>query len=481
MNIRENVVYFEVWLTLFELIRYFRINDPYRLAALLTLMLALYLPFFIDSPSLTIPELKSMIIGEKVREGLSPYSELIESTAPLTSWIYAFIDMIFGRSLLARHIIAFLIIFSQSLFLGIMFIDKKVFTENTFIPSVLFSILFFFSFDTLALTGELMASGFLLLALNSLFREIEFKVQRNETVFNLGLFISLASLCSFATSIYLLASLGILAFYTRSTPRKYLLMIFGYVLPHVLVMSLYYLSGNLDALWSYYYIPNMDMPPAGLVNLKTLFVLGAIPLFYLLISIIILNREARFSKYQSQLLQAMFLWLMTSFPQIAFSRDLRPQNLIVLIPCLAYFITHLLLLIRRRRFAEINFWVLTLSIVTIAYLSRYNKLGSVNYENLVVTKAAPVTNKKVLVLGEGIDVYRSNELGSGFLDWSLSEKIFRDPDYYDNVMIVYNSFKNDPPEIIIDRNNLMSGFLKRIPELNKAYVKTSEDTYTLKQ
>lgn len=444
-------------------------------------MVAMYLPFFIDSPGLTFPELKSMIIGEKVHEGLSPYSELIESTAPLTSWIYAFFDMIFGRSLLARHILAFLIIFSQSLFLGLMFIDKKVFTENTFIPSVLFSVLFFFSFDTLALTGELMASGFLLLALNNLFKEIEFRVQRNETVFNLGLFISLASLCSFATSVYLLASLGILAFYTRSTPRKYLLMIFGYVLPHALVMSVYFLSGNLNDLWSYYYVPNLDMPAAGLVSVKTLLILGAVPLFYMVVSIVILNREARFSKYQSQLLQAMFLWMMSSFPQIAFSRDLRPQNLIVLIPCLAYFITHLLLLIRRRRFAEINLWVIIASVVSLAYLSRYGKVEAVNYSNLLVSNTAPVTNKKVLFLGEGIGVYRTNELGSGFLDWSLSEKIFRDPDYYDNVMVVYESFKKDPPEVIIDRNNLMAGFFKRLPELNKAYVKTGEDTYTLKR
>jgi hypothetical protein len=463
------------------LIRYFRINDPYRLVGLLVLMVAIYLPFFIDSPALTIPELKSMIIGEKVHEGLSPYSELIESTAPLTSWIYAFFDMIFGRSLLARHIVAFLIIFSQSLYLGIMFINKKVFTENTFIPSVLFSVLFFFSFDTLALTGELLASGFLLLALNCLFREIEFKVQRNETVFNLGLFIALASLCSFATSIYLLASLGILAFYTRSTPRKYILMIFGYVLPHALVMSVYYLSGNLDALWSYYYVPNMDMPPAGLVSVKTLLVLSAIPLFYMVVSVVILNREARFSKYQSQLLQAMFLWMMSSFPQIAFSRDLRPQNLIVLIPCLAYFITHLLLLIRRRRFAEINFWVLTLGIVLVAYLSRYNKITSVDYSGLLVAKAAPVKDKKILLLGEGIHVYRTNELGSGFFDWSLSQKIFRDPDYYDNVMVVYEAFKNDPPDVIIDRENLMAGFLKRLPDLNKDYEKTGADTYTRKR
>ena len=460
------------------MIRYFRINDPYRLVGLLAILIVIYLPYFIGDQVLTIPELKSIIIGEKVHDGFAPYSQLIDSTPPFTVWINAFLDMLFGRSLLARHIAAFFVIFSQSVYLGIMFIDKKAFTENTFLPSVIFSILIFFSFDTLTLSGELYGAGFLLVALNYLFKEIEFRIQSDEIVFNLGLFISLASLCSFANSVYLLAALGILAFYSRSSPRKYMLLVFGFLLPHMVVCSLYFLSGNLGALWSYYYQPNFGFQASSLISLKGLFVLGAIPLFYLIVSVVILNREARFSKYQSQLLQAMFLWLMSSFPLIFFAPDLRPQNLIVLIPSFAFFITHLLLLIRRKRFAEINLWVLLIGVVLISYLSRYGKLSSVDYSQLIV-KQRPVTSpKKVLMLGNDIAIYQSNELGTGFFNWSLSKEIFERPDYYENVITVSNFFKEDPPDIIIDKDNLMMEYFNRIPELKKQYSKDSGNTYS---
>jgi hypothetical protein len=133
-------------LIFFDLLRYFRINDPYRLAGLLALLVAIYLPFFISEQVLTVPELKSIVIGEKINDGLSSYTELIDSTPPLTIWINSLVEMVFGRSLMARHIIAFILLFFQSAYLGIIFIDKKVFTENTFIPTVVFSILAFFFF-----------------------------------------------------------------------------------------------------------------------------------------------------------------------------------------------------------------------------------------------------------------------------------------------------------------------------------------------
>jgi hypothetical protein len=426
---------------------------------------------------LTVPELKSIVIGEKLNDGLSSYTELIDSTPPLTMWINSLVEAVFSRSLMARHILAFVLLFFQSAYLGMIFIDKKVFTENTFIPTVVFSILAFFSFDTLALSGELYGAGFLLLALNSLFKEIEFKEQRNETVFNLGLFISLASLCSFANTMYLLAALGILAFYTRSTPRKYLLMVFGFFLPHALLSSVYFLRGEMAMLWEHYYAPNFNFQSTSYIGVKSLLMLGAVPLFYLLVSVVILNREARFSKYQSQLLQAMFLWLISSFPLIAFSRDLRPQNLIVLIPGFSFFITHLLLLIRRRRFAEINLWVLLVSVVAIAYLAHYEKLGAVDYRLLVLKNQQPDFSKKVLMLEDDVSVYASHHMGTGFFDWSLSRTVFENPDVYDNVLLVRESLINDPPDEIVDPNNLMGPFLARLPELQKRYIKTSQTTY----
>lgn len=181
------------------------------------LLLILYLPLFISDTQVTIPELKNLVLGEKQNEGYRMYVGVVDNTAPLAAWTHEVLDTLFGRSLLIRHILAFVIIFFQSAYLGFLFIAKKVFSENTYIPSFLFSLLFFFSFDTLTLSNELLGSGFLLLALNYLFQEIEFRTERDESIFNLGLAISMASLFQFSFTVYLFGAAVILVIFTRST------------------------------------------------------------------------------------------------------------------------------------------------------------------------------------------------------------------------------------------------------------------------
>jgi hypothetical protein len=462
-------------------LRYFRINDPYRLLGLLGLLIIIYLPLFIDGPGLTKPELKSLIIGEKVYEGNVPYTELVDSTGPLTSYLYAVLEMLFSRSLLARHILGFFILFSQSVYLGFLFINRKTFSENTFIPSLLFSILAFFSFDTVMASGELMASGFLLLALNSLFKEIEFRAQKTETVFNLGLYISLATLCSFSFIIYLLSACAILIFYTRSSPRSFMLLLFGFLLPQFVVMSLYYLNNALPQLWQYFYLSNLTILSAKLVSTTTVVYLGIVALFYLVVSVIMLNREARFTKYQSQLLQSMFFWMIFSLFQIFYSNDFRPQSFIVIIPSFCFFFTHFLLLIRRKKFAEMNIWIMLIGTIIISYLARYNKIDSIQYNNLMAKESqSKIQGKKLLVLDDDLSLYRNNALATNFLNWNLSQSYFKQPNYYENVILVYESFKHDPPQIIVDKHNVMPAMLERIPALKHEYKNEGGGIYTRK-
>ncbi|HYG20248.1 MAG TPA: hypothetical protein VD816_15025, partial [Ohtaekwangia sp.] len=92
------------------MLRYFRINDPYRLLALLAILLVIYLPLFIDAPEATRPELKSILLGEKVQEGNRLYLDVVAQVAPLAGWFDAFFDLLFGRSLLARHILSVIIV-----------------------------------------------------------------------------------------------------------------------------------------------------------------------------------------------------------------------------------------------------------------------------------------------------------------------------------------------------------------------------------
>src|SRR5690606_3378012 len=179
--------------------------------------------------------------------------------------------------------------------------------ENTYIPSLLFLMLTLVSFDNFSLTADLGAFGFLLLALNSLLTEIEFKVQRDETIFSIGLFISLATLFNFSCIIYLPGVVLILILFTRNEVRKYLLMITGFMLPHLVIAAVYFINGNLHDIWQSFYLTNLVFPTASLISFKSILILCSVPLVYLLIAVVVLNREARLTKYQSQILTAMFL------------------------------------------------------------------------------------------------------------------------------------------------------------------------------
>jgi hypothetical protein len=452
------------------LIRYFRINDPYRLVGLFILLLILYIPLFIYDHELTVPELKNLLVGEKQNEGYPMYHGVIDNTAPLAAWTHEVLDTLFGRSVLMRHILAFLIIFLQSAYVGILFIAKKAFSENTYIPSFMFSLLFFFSADTLSLSNELLGSGFLLLALHNLFEEIEFRSEGDESVLNVGLCISLASLFAFAFIVYLLCAIVILLLFTRSNPRKFLLLIFGFLLPHLLVISLAFLNDSTAELWQYYYVSNLSFERVEFVSTQTLLTLSAIPLFYFIISMVILNREARFSKYQTQIVQTILLWLAVSIIFLFYTKDLRPQSLIVFIPGLSFLFTHFFLLIRRKKFIHLNSWVLFIGIVTVAYLGRFEKIESIDYTRLwVPEEAGEIRGKRILVLDDSITFYHNNLLATPFLNWDLSQDVFRHPDYFENVTQVYQSFKKDPPEVVLDRENLLKNFLDRMPEIRAVY------------
>jgi hypothetical protein len=90
-----------------------------------------------------------------------------------------------------------------------------------------------------------------------------------------------------------------------------------------------------------------------------------------------------------------------------------------------------------------------------------------------------VKDKKILVLSDQQAVFKQNTLGSPFYDWDLSSPVFRNPDYYENLLLVHRAFEKEKPEVIVDPENLMDGFFVRLPQLKAQYVKTPEG-YTLK-
>ncbi len=462
------------------MLRFFRINDPYRLLAILIFLIAFSLPLMINPPELTKPELKSMVIGEALDNGQMMYAEVFDATAPMAAGSFGFVDWMMGRSILGRQIIALILIFFQAAFFAILLINNKAYTDNTYVPGLIYGLLCFVSFDFLSITPELLGSTVLLLALNNLFREIEFRVQRDGTIINVGFYIGLASVFVFTYGIFLLAAFVILLLFARISFRKSLLLIFGFFLPHVVIGVYYFYRDALPAFWSNFYLENLLHTDINLISGKSLFILGALPITYFVFSLFMMTREARFTKYQSQLFQVMFLWLVFCLIELFLTRQLSPHSLIIMIPSLAYFFSHYLLLIRRRWIAEGMLWILIAGVISVNLMAVRGRMSSIDYSRMFVTrpqKPIPVTDKSVMVLGDDISVYRNNTLGGYFLDWGVSERTLNGVQYYDHVLKIDEMFHTFPPDVIVDQRGMFSALASRIPSLNSMYHKQGDILY----
>ncbi|MFM8912681.1 MAG: hypothetical protein ACKOE6_07180, partial [Flammeovirgaceae bacterium] len=378
-----------------------------------------------------------------------------------------------GRSVAARHVFALFCIFFSAAYFSILLVNNKAYNENTYLPAFVFAVLCSCSFDFFQFSPQLAASIVLLFALNNLFKEIEFRVQRDETVFNLGLFLGIASLLVFTYVIFLVGTVIILLVFTRISLRKVLLLMVGFLLPHTMLLTFYWYGDHHQAFIQYFYVANFTLSNASLINAKSLWVLEAVPLVYFVLSLVMLNREARFTKYQSQLLQVMLLWMTVASVEIIFTRQRTPHSFITLVPSLTYFISHYLLLIRRKRIAETMLWVFVLGILTVSWLAKAGKLSTISYANLLVAEKSKgsIEGMRILNLDEDVTIYQHNKAAGFFLNAELSQSVSRHPEYFENVLLMQQSFEKDAPDVILDKNDYMQPFFQRMPKWRTQYVR----------
>jgi hypothetical protein len=187
-----------------------------------------------------------------------------------------------------------------------------------------------------------------------------------------------------------------------------------------------------------------------------------------------LTREARFTKYQSQLFQVMFIWMLFSLVEVMLTREITPHSFITTIPSLTYFFGHYLLLIRRKWIAETMLWLLILSVVGVSNLALRGAFSKIDYSKMLAVDspyANRVRNKRVMVLGDDLPLYAHNQLGGYLLEWRISRDVVENTDYYENVIRLHEQFRKDTPEVIIDEQDLFPRIVERIPALQKMYVK----------
>ncbi|MCU0383249.1 MAG: DUF6427 family protein [Cyclobacteriaceae bacterium] len=460
------------------MLRFFRVNDPYRLLTILVIFILLALPFLIADNGFSKTALFAIVLGQKMHEGFTPYITLLDNTPILSLWLQGLMYTMAAKSSWARELFALAALFFQGAYLAIVFIQKKAFEENTYLPALLFVVLCLISADLFTITPTLLASGFLLLALNSLIKEIEFKNYQDDQVLITGFYLALATLSENTFIVYFAGTWLVLILFTRLTARKHIVYVVGFLLPHFILLTVYWFTGNNQQLLTSYY-GYFFTKTKVLLTWSDMLLTAAIPVFFLLISFFRLTGGSRLTNYQSQLFQVMLLWLVFGIGYLALASDLRPQCLLPMFPPLCYLMAHFLLTIQRRRWAEIFLWLIMAGLPAYSYLQQKGMLSFINNADIYVKTDTEKKRVRALVLTEDNSLGITYEPATGLMNGRQKTDLFTETPTYASVTMLAAQLTLGKPQVIEDPQNRLQNYWQHLPNWKKRYQKKGNRYYLL--
>ncbi|MBC8110312.1 MAG: hypothetical protein H7Y04_04555 [Verrucomicrobia bacterium] len=456
------------------MIQYFKKLLPDRFILLFVSLLLLRLPSVIQGLPLLNAELGWQVLGERLADGWLLYKDVWDDVAPLSAAVYALLDLIFGRSVLAYQLLSALLVAIQA-FQFQFIVKKPLFAENSLIPALLYVLVCHLFYDFYTLSPALMSISLLIPALNRVFRHIESPLP-DENLFALGFFVGMATLFYSPCFLFFVAvCLGLLVVASIS-PRQIFLIIFGYGFTLGIAFIIFYLFDASDDFY-YCFIKSITFRKSRFTEISTPLII-ALPLIgFLGLSIFrAFVRNQRLVNYQLRSMQFMFFWSLAALVSTQLNRLVYPFQFVMLAIPVAFFGTHLFISIRKKWWAaELAFLVFTASVVGMNWVTRKNFFPNLtllytDYLKVNIPKMPPdLKNKKVLVLGENLSYYTENSLATPYLNPFLSARHLADMDNYTSVKIVYEHFQNDAPEIIIDPQGVIKPVFKRLFVLEKQY------------
>jgi len=466
------------------LLAFFRINDPYRLIGIFLLIILVRLPFFFSDMPLIVPELEWMLVGESISFSRILYLDVWDDIAPLSALVYSLIDSIAGRTQWGYQIMAILVLLLHCYLFNQLLISNKAYKENTYVPALIYVVLMSAFFDFFTLSPALMSGVFQLYVINGIFHHVAVK-SRDEQFLNMGLALGLSALLYLPALVYLPVTLLALGLYSSMTFKKYILLIFGFSFPVVLVGIFFFWHGALVDFFESYFLSWTLGPFREFIGLRSLWFISVTALLLLVLSWVKIYSAGRYNNHQTNYMLVMLLFLAAAFVMIFLNRERVPHQLMVFTTPVAFFISHYFLLIRRKLLAELVFigFVAIYLIINNGVLYRFMVPPDLlDIQALVVQPTRwdqLVEGRRILIVGEDPAAYLHAYPATPYLNWNLSRKHLARANAFDNLSMIYNNLSSDTPEVIIDQQNMVPALFKQMPTIASRYIR-QDDTYMLK-
>ncbi|MFZ9046032.1 MAG: hypothetical protein ACO2ZZ_09200 [Cyclobacteriaceae bacterium] len=456
---------------------FFKINDPYRLIAAYALLLIGKIAYSFWGLGITVPDFGWLLIGERLGNGFVMYRDLYDHTGPLSALTYRLLDYVFGRSIIAHRVVSYVLICFNATLLSRQLVRSRAFNENNYLPGFFYILLTLAIPDGGSLSPMLMSSTFILLALSNVFKRVGNEAS-DELFLYAGLYLGIASLFYLPAITFFVILLLSLLIFSTAIPRRLFLFFYGLTIPMILGIANYFWHDAFDYFIEQFFAGSLLSSRRFYVSWSSFLVIGGVFLFWLFYSLIQVLGGGRHGNFEAKIIQIMLLVAVAATFSIILDVTLQPAQLYLFLPALAFLLTHLSLLIKKRVFKLAVPILMTVSFIANPYwLSVSTDLKRYKLEK---KKIIGISKAKVMVLANEPEAYYVNQEFSGpFLHQELSLKHLQYLDYYETSYQIYLSIKKDRPRVIIDDWQLMTSVFERFPTLAEQYRAGANSRYYL--
>lgn len=418
-----------------------------------------------------------MLLGERLEQGYFLYQDIIDDNGPLSAGFFTFMDMLFGRSLIAYEVVGRILISFQILYWNSMLIKFKAFDINTYLPAIIMAALFHFSFDLLSLSPALLGSTFLILALGQLFSQTVLQKDTSESTLLIGIYAGLAT--GFQPNYILFLPYMIFTGIAISSFsfRQLMLSLVGYFLPLLLITVFYFWNDGLEEaiqIWPLTFLSE-KYEYQSLINWL---ILGVFPLFLAVAGYFMAAVLRGSTINQQKQRQLILIWLLFSAAEFFIIKKQAAYQLVILIPGLTYLITQFFLNIKKEIIAKAAFYLLVLGLPVAGFWFWQQRITDSEY---FVSENEVKYTGDILVMGDDLNPYLGAKIGGPFLNYRLSKLYLdQDRDLREKARL-FQMLQKQLPSTVLDPNGDFEKLLKQFPALEDQYSQTSVGVYTLKK
>ena len=377
------------------MLQFFRINDPYRIIFVFLILVAIRAVWIAVGLPLSIPELKWLLVGERLGDGFTMYRHLYDHTGPLSAFIYKNLDIIFGRSRWVHMIFSTILVIVQASMFNSIMLRNKAYDENTYLPAFFYVVCMSAVMDFFALSPQLMALTFILASLDQIFRRID-NIVTDRLFVTSGIYLGLAAGFYLPAIVFFPIFLLSLLLFSSAILRRLILLIYG-TLVVFLIISGYFIWRNAgqEFVVDYFQI-GLGKPKIFYITFIEYLQIGGALFISWLISLSVIF-TVRSTNYQQKMQQVMVFFIVAAILIAFISRDLMSSDLVFFIPTISFFLVYYFLTLKRR------FWKIVMPFLIVFGLLVYPNFWIKSNPNCnLMVKPSSITaspNQKVLGIG----------------------------------------------------------------------------------